>query len=64
MNQRLVQMIARYGALGFTTLTMWLGVEVDKGNVDSIMLPIATGIVALAGIVADHYIHKLQDKLK
>lgn len=57
-------MIARYGALGFTTLTMWLGIEVDKGNVDSIMLPIATGVVALVGVVVDHYVHKIQSKLK
>lgn len=63
MSPRSIQLLARYGATAFLAITTWLGVEVEQGRVESIMIPVATGVVALVGILADHYIHRLRNRV-
>lgn len=60
MQARIVQVLARYLGYGLAAIATKTGV--DLGPSDSIVLPIATGLAALVCAIADHVLHRIQQK--
>jgi len=59
MNERVVQLIARYIGVAMTGVTTWLGLEYDAGEVDSLAVPFASAVVAIVAFIIDKAIHRL-----
>lgn len=59
MSARMVQLLARYIAMGCAALLGYAGVEQAEGIANEAALLIAGGLVLVGGVVADHYIHRI-----
>lgn len=58
MKKRLIQIGMKYLSIGAAAAASYFGVEYSAGQVDSMLLPVVTGLVAIAAHFADLAIHK------
>ena len=64
MKSRIMQLVARYVSLGCGVACGWafakLGIKADSTETS---IAIGTAVASFVGIIADHYLHKVQERL-